>query len=345
MWIAAGGVACGTVIALALAAAFALQYRANDRPLALPRPRGPHPIGRALLDWKDDARNRELMLFLWYPARDGAAGRRCEYIPGKWGELESENLPPIPARRLRELSTNAIEDAPPAAGTLPVLVLLPGMGRIPAHYSVLAEDLASYGYVVLGVTPTGYSRHVVFADGRVAEGRDDPNVEDRATARAVLRIWAGDASFALSRLLADGRFPALDARRIGVFGHSFGGDVAAHLPGLDSRFARAANLDGAPFGDPIRKLDRPLLVMDSGGAADPGWKTVCSANPAFCAAMAMPQAGHMNFSDAGILPSRFPFPKSLLMLGNVEGEPFLRQVADRLREFFAATGGTQSRPS
>jgi predicted dienelactone hydrolase len=144
-----------------------VQYRHNDRPIVLPAPRGPHLVGRVLVHWQDARRNRELMVFLWYPAREGAAGQRAEYIPGKWGELAAQNMFPIPARRLREIRVSAIENAPLIEATLRALIMLPGMGRIPAHYTTLAEDLASYGYLVAGVTPTGSSRPVVFPDGRV----------------------------------------------------------------------------------------------------------------------------------------------------------------------------------
>jgi hypothetical protein len=42
----------------------------------------------------------------------------------------------------------------------------------------------------------------------------------------------------------------------------------------------------------------------------------------------------MNFSDSSMLPSRFPLPKSVALLGDVDGAEFLREVSDQLRNFF-----------
>jgi hypothetical protein len=126
IFVIAGGL--GVMAILSIVLAVFVQYRRNDRPIAFPIPRGPHPVGRMLLDCRDARRDREIMVFLWYPAQPGTDGNRCEYIPGLWGEIEAEKMLPIPARRYREIEVAAIENAPLAAGSLPVLVLLPGMG-------------------------------------------------------------------------------------------------------------------------------------------------------------------------------------------------------------------------
>jgi dienelactone hydrolase len=325
----------GAAAALAVVLAFYIQYRRDDYPIVLPAPRGPHRVGRVLMDWKDRGRSREVMVFIWYPARDGASGKRTEYIPGKWGDLEAQSMIPIPEKRLREMRGSAIESAPVAEGAKPVLVLLPGMGRIPAQYTTMAEDLASYGYVVVGVTPTGSSRPVVFSDGRVDEGKEDWNLDDPAVTQQLIKTWVGDASFAVNQLVCDSRFAdRLQLNRLGIFGHSFGGDAAVHALQLDPRFLRAANLDGGYFGDPNGSLDKPLLILEGAAEIDPEWKRFCGSGGAHCTTGAFPRARHMNFSDAAILPSRFPFPKSLMMLGDVDGRQFLFEIADRVRAFF-----------
>jgi predicted dienelactone hydrolase len=45
-----------------------------------------------------------------------------------------------------------------------VLIMGPGLGAAASDYTVLAEDLASHGYIVVGYTPT-YSTDVTFPDG------------------------------------------------------------------------------------------------------------------------------------------------------------------------------------
>ena len=319
---------------LGLALVVYVQYRRDDHPITIPAPRGPHPVGRILADWNDAARHRELMVFLWYPAPDSALGPHPEYIPGKWGELALRQMLPIPSRRLRAIRVNAIDNAPVAGDALPILVMLPGMGRIPADYTTLAEDLASHGYVVAGVTPTGSSRPVVFSDGRVDWGSEDVPV-DPAQAQQLVDTWAGDASFALGRLERDGRFAShLDLARTGIFGHSFGGNVAAHVLSGDTRFSRGVNMDGSFFGDPI-KLDKPFLILESNDSETLIDRTICDRDPAGCEVRTFPKALHMDFSDSAILPSRFPFPKSMLLLGDVDGQQFLYDISDDLRTFFA----------
>ena len=334
----AGAVILIFVLAGVFFACMKIQSHRDDHAIALPRPRGPHPVGRTLVDWKDNRRNRELMVFIWYPAAEGVSPSRSEYIPGAWGQFEAQNMDPIPAKRLQEIQVSAVEDAPPAAGAMPVLVMLPGMGRIPAHYTTLAEDLASYGYLVVGVTPTGGSDVVVFFDGRVERGDEEaqvPDFSDRAKAQQLVAIWTGDASFALDQITRDPRFANhIDAGKIGILGHSFGGNAAAHLLQSDARFERAAVLDSAVFGDPIAALNKPLLVFECDRTNARDWDSVCESDRASCSTVRLDGARHMNFSDAGVLPSRFPLPRPLLMLGSVDGEQFLRGVSDRLRVFF-----------
>jgi pimeloyl-ACP methyl ester carboxylesterase len=329
------------VIVLAIIVFFVsmgVQYSRNDRPIVLPAHRGPNAVGRVLADWKDDRRDRELMVFIWYPAAGGVSGRLSEYIPGAWGQLEARNMNPIPATRLQQIQVGAIEEAPIASVAMRVLVMLPGMGRIPAHYTALAEDLASQGYVVVGVTPTGSSDVVRFPDGHVVWGTEEAMVEtlnDRAKAQKLVVTWAGDASFALDQLLIDSRFAKhIQTDRVGIFGHSFGGNVAAHALQLDARFSRAAVLDSAYFGEPIQALDKPLLIFECDKTNERHWDAICAVDKASCSTLRFPAARHMNFSDAGILPSRFPIPKSVLMLGDVDGTQFLREVSDRLQAFF-----------
>jgi dienelactone hydrolase len=333
--------AVAAVLALALASAAALallvfaRYHLNDRPISLPTPRGPHLVGRSLVEWHDKIRNRDLVVFIWYPADPGATGDRCEYLPGKWGELNAKDMLPIPAKRVREIGVSAIGDAPLAQEPMPVLVMLPGMGRNPANYTTLAEDLASFGNLVLGVAPTG-STTVVFPDGTVEQAREfDPRLDDVRIAQGYVDEWSEDASFALSQLLADSRFSGhILPADIGVFGHSFGGNVALHLLETDLRFARAADIDGAFFGKPFGHLSKPILILGAVGDLGSKQRALYEHGVAGSHFHLFPGAKHMNFSDAGVLPSRYPIPKRILMLGDIDGALLLRETSDQLRAFF-----------
>ena len=182
-----------SICALAVLAAAWFQYQIYGRPIVLPKPRGPHSVGRIIFDWTNPDRGRKLIVFVWYPALISNAPP-VEYVPRKWREL----APKGPFREIRVASRNG---ATIAAGEFPLLVLSPAMARIPTDYTTLAEDLASFGYIVAGVTPP----------------RRTPEVTE----------WVADLRFAVDRVLAEpGLREHVDQRRIGVFGHSFGGAAA-----------------------------------------------------------------------------------------------------------------------
>jgi hypothetical protein len=87
----------------------------------------------------------------------------------------------------------------------------PGLGPAAPYYTVLAEDLASNGYIVVGYTPS-YSTDVAFPDARVVPSvnaaRDGAVLLDQ-----LLTVWAGDVRFVMDQLVvlngtASGRSPA-----------------------------------------------------------------------------------------------------------------------------------------
>ena len=134
-------------------------------------------------------------------------------------------------------------DAPLAdeQSSYPVLVQSQS-GFPPLLLAATAEELASHGYVVMGVNHTYEPAVTVFADGRVVAVNPDaqagvlgpqtaPYQERFRQRAAVCDYKAADlASVAdqLERLPADvaGLDGRLDLDRLGGFGHSFGGNAA-----------------------------------------------------------------------------------------------------------------------
>ncbi len=337
-------VGVGAAFAVLVLGAIGVQYLRNDRPIVLPAPRGAHPVGRTVFDYTDPARSRELMVFAWYPAGAATPGPRAEYIPGKWGEAAAQGHFVIPARRMREIGVSATADSAVAHGSYPILVLLPSMGRSPAEYTTLAEDLASHGFVVAGIAPTGSTRGIVFPSGRTADSDIDPDQGNAEVDPSVIRVWLEDARFTVDQLPAAPRLGgAADLRRVGVIGHQFGGAVAMRLLKADSRFVAAANLDGGPAREPLGTLDRSLLILLSGRASSlfrrlsddtAQLRAICEANRAGCRMRQYERAGVADFTDDAVLPSRFPIPARLVDRGSVDGAQFQREVADQLLAFF-----------
>jgi dienelactone hydrolase len=261
--------------------------QATSGPEGLPAPTGRHPVGRASFEWVDPNRaelysanpqdRRELVVWVWYPAAPGPGAERAAYLPEPWAP--AGQLLGLDAAGLR---SHAVADAPLAdeRSSYPVLVLTQS-GFPPLLLAAIAEELASHGYVVVGVNHTYESAVTVFADGRVVpmspaavagllgpQAETGPYQEQFAQRAAVCDYKAADlASVAdqLEQLAADpsgllgGR---LDLDRLGGLGHSFGGNAALQWCRNDRRCRAAANLDGALWTEVGRVgLDRPVLQV------------------------------------------------------------------------------------
>ena len=214
---------------------------------------------------------------------------------------------------LNAVGTNAIADAP-LDGTPPVVVLLPGLGQPVAAYSALAEDLASHGYAVVGINPTG-SALVEFPDGHVvaptALGGIDPALLSDIpgwydAAARIADVWVADAAFVVETLAASPpAIGALDFDHVAYLGHSMGGAASFEACRQDARCAAAVDLDGTLWTD-VRHtgLTTPSLVLrhDPAGECD-GFCEAANADFATVEAAGNSQqfsvAGsqHMDFSD------------------------------------------------
>jgi predicted dienelactone hydrolase len=268
---------------LALAALLGRQFVARRFPAHLPEPSGPYRIGRTACDWLDAEREepyargarRELAAWIWYPARPAPGARSSAYLPG-WWSLNGWLWGFDPAR----VRVRAIPEAPAAEAPngFPVLLFSPS-GFAPHFYTALVEQLASHGYVVVGLAHSYETLPLsVFADGRVKlfkpasvggalQVSRRPWAEDVRARAAVVGIKAEDLRFAVSQLarLQAGSGPLagrLDLSRLGAFGHSFGGAAAAEFCRRDRRCRAAASLDGGLWTDPGRAgLSRPFLQL------------------------------------------------------------------------------------
>ena len=125
----------------------------------------------------------------------------------------------------------------------PLVLFSPGFNTTRLWYSVLAQEIASYGYTVVTVDHPYETDVVQFPDGTVAYGGSVtvPTDEDPSTVsiEKALEVRAADISFVLDTL---GGGKAL------VFGHSFGGAASATSMLHDGRLLGGVNLDGEMFG-------------------------------------------------------------------------------------------------
>ena len=363
---AAVGVLGVGVLLSTLLAALWLEHRTA---LALPAPTGPYAVGRTIEDWRDGdapapratprgARGqltRELLVWVWYPAAGPRAGARGGATPDAY-------LPYLPApvrpaverargalistfltRDLARVRAHSLVSAPvaPARPAYPVVLLRGGASAAVWSYTVLAEDLASHGYVVVGFDAPYRTQVVAFPNGRVIRRTpaNDPELavgapDSTQRINRVLGAWTGDLAFVLDRLQrvnagdapnadasglgasaldTSGRFTGrLDLARVGVIGHSLGGATALQFCHDDPRCTAGVDIDGAPLGTVVRDgVPRPFLFLlsDHRRETDPESRHILATiqslydrlPPAGRELVTLPGANHFLFSDDGAL--------------------------------------------
>jgi dienelactone hydrolase len=314
-----GGLALALVIGVLVATAFSAVMRVQTR--TLPAVTGPSVVGRtemALTDtsrpdpFATDGRPRELAVWIWYPAVPGSSGPPAPYISTAWADLVDNEG--VFSQDLRAVHGHAIADAP-LDGHPPVVVLLPGLGQPVASYTAIAEDLASHGYAVVGVNPTG-SIAVVFPDGHVAPPMPLGNVTGMdvpswyVSAERVTNVWADDAAFVVRTLSATPpKIGALAFDHVAYLGHSLGGAASFESCRQEARCAAAVDLDGTLWTQVRRTgLEAPSLAIRA-APKDPCDAFCVAANADFATVDAIGDstqvrvAGsqHMNFSDMGLM--------------------------------------------
>jgi predicted dienelactone hydrolase len=303
-------VAAAAVLVL-LAGYLAVVGALRSRPVELPAPGGPHPVGRVItaVPAGDRSGEPDRAVWLWYPADGARAGTPAEYVPEGW----YGSLPPVLGlgwlvQDVHAVRAHAVEGAPVAPGPLPVVLLLPGFESAPWMYTSIGEELASHGYVVALLVPPTTPARVVHGERRTSAAASGPSP---AEADAIAARQATDLHALLDALPeVDPVGGRVDASRAVFAGHSLGGTAAVLACGADVRCAGAVDLDGPlPAGGGAKPV---LLVGSDAGCAvvDPcaaeglpddrvRWmrERRAAASPRWV--LTITGAGHNGFGDAG----------------------------------------------
>jgi predicted dienelactone hydrolase len=251
-------------------------------PLTLPAPTGPHPVGTVSLHLVDRSRidtygppgaHRELMMSLWYPTRTRDRHPTAPWLPAGAGAAVLADAGLTTAEVTLPV-THGHEGAPVAHhGGLPVVLYSPGNDATRADNTIVVEQLASHGYLVVTMDHT-YDGIVEFPDGRVVtplpDGPDTVGIPElrlgdvRAVLRAVTALDAGRNPDADHRPLPRGLTGAFDLSRIGMFGMSAGGATTASAMYADARVRAGLSLDGPVYGPVVEAgSDRPFLLLQA----------------------------------------------------------------------------------
>jgi predicted dienelactone hydrolase len=389
LWLAALpliGLVAGVVFIAVLA------WRQPDR-VMLPMPTGPYAVGRIAADWRDDARDdpfapakgtkRELPVWIWYPAPHDARQPRAAYMPPRLREAMEPNPPLLLRLTLGPLYTDRANvtshalDVPPLVGgteRFPVIILKPALGAAALQNAVLAEDLASHGYVVVGSDSPYTTPGVAYQDGRVAmrtaaghpsETAPGP-ISELAPGQPndfylpVVDGMVKDNRFVLDRLeMLDERDPSgrftgrLDLKAVGAFGHSIGGAAALQSCHEDARCRAGIDLDGMPYGDVVRDgiikpflfvfADRPIFERPEADLDAPARAFLTAVarmrqrSPGRPSLLLVRGAGHFNFFDQAMLAEPTVFRLfGAAALGPIDPDHGLDLARRYVRAFFDA---------
>ncbi|GAA2483346.1 alpha/beta hydrolase [Streptomyces gobitricini] len=285
--------------------------------LELPPPTGAYVVGRDTLHlvdksrpdpWVPEAGGRELMVSMYYPARPGG-GRTAPYMTAAEAQafIDDRGLTDaVPARTLSGTRTNARPAAAPVRGKFPLVVLSPGFTVNRSTLTILAEELASQGYVVATVDHAYESAGTAFPGGRLLDCVACDKIKPGGYG-VVPKGRAKDVSFLLDRLLAD-KHPAwrharvIDRKRIGMAGHSIGGASAATTMAGDDRVRAGADMDGS-FMEPVPAEGlggRPFMMLGTGDD-DPSWIRDWPLLDGWKRWISVTGSGHFTFTDVPVL--------------------------------------------
>ena len=227
----------------------------------------------------------------------GPAGGASPDAPGAFSVTRSTDT-------VADATAEAFVPTLVAGERAPLVVLKHGFQLSTADYAVLAERIASHGFVVVGTDTAG--------------GFSGPtNIEERDATIAVIDFATSSAPYASS----------VDATRVAVIGHSRGGKVAVMIAAEDPRVGAVLLLDpvngcgpGTGYSascpdvtsaDLAGSLELPVGVMGetnnaSGGfmpcaPADQNYQTIFDAlaRATWAVEWTFTGADHMDFTDTG----------------------------------------------
>lgn len=234
--------------------------------------------------WTEDNVPRKLVVQLWYPTDVTTGLKRAKQhdTPSIFmKDFGQENgIPGFLLQSFVNQKTYAYEEAELSneENEYPIVLFSHGFGssRIQSQFQVI--ELASHGYIVMGIDHTYYSSGTVFPNGEHIEPANIEFSEEMSVMDEYVREWSADARATMDwieKVNQDGDVNGneedtwlhqlkgnIDLERVGYMGHSFGGATAGHTLATDDRFHAGINLDGFPYGEAhLVGVEQPFLTM------------------------------------------------------------------------------------
>jgi dienelactone hydrolase len=340
--------------------------------ILIPAPSGQYAVGRSTAKLVDTSRtdpydpdhgNRNVMVSLFYPVERDSCEKTClgDYLPPAttaYLDVVGSQQYGIPNGTLSAIKLQLCCETYPSANKninrFPVVLFSPGLGSSRLLYSGIAQNLASNGYTVVTLDSTFESLIVEYPDGTYTTGLDasywQSNSTENPRLKALLNTRVEDGQFVLTQLgkedviksLLPGAPCALDVKRAGFFGHSFGGATSIIALMQDPRIVGAINIDGFQWGN-LTDTYKPALLF---GRADPSphnrtndasWVTAWDHFKGWRRELGLENSQHLTFMDVPLLYKLAGLPITDAVkqtFGNIDGERAYEVVNTYLRAFF-----------
>jgi len=173
----------------------------------------------------------EIMVKIYYPAI-AKDQQRNTYQPAKYQIMELTEKTSIPKEQIKQFSqikSFSIQNAKIVTRKkFPVILFSPGLGYPSQMYENIITNLVSHGYIVIGIN-TPFISLVELSNGHIINPIEIKSPISRDDAEKFVKIPVQDIIFALEKIHAlqnsNSLFAAMKLNRIGLLGHSIGGQA------------------------------------------------------------------------------------------------------------------------
>lgn len=338
----------------------------------IPTPSGPYEVGTRIYELTDSSRKeiysgrdeaRRFMIQVWYPSEASSSDQRAPWMSNAKifapAIATYIDMPSFFLDHLALVKMPAYKESKVAKSTnpYPVILFSHGWNGFNAQNTSQALELASHGYIVIGIQHTYGAVITVFPNGTIANNNPSalpkgaPTEEYEIAAHILSDQWAGDLGYTLDFMktqnedMASPFYNLLDLNTVGVYGHSTGGGAAIQFCGTDPRCIALLGMD--LFMRPVSYeviesgISQPSFFMFSQRWAD----DVESRNNELFnlfypkvkesfGVISINGTAHYDFTD---LPLLSPLAPQLGLKGPINGKQVTAIVDDYLLSFFDMT--------
>jgi dienelactone hydrolase len=258
----------------------------------IPAPTGKFRVGSTMFHVIDKTRPelhsenisyRELILHILYPAQTSNHSAKLYAESSILSTIKEDlskmtNIPIDQFNYLNSFKSHSFENVTIASdqSLYPIVIFSPGWGAPTNLYSALLEDLASHGYIVVGINYPYVTNPVVFPNGKIIRGikqSQDP-LEKKNMSKKEMETWIQDIDFVINELLKMNLITSskniftnkLNIKKIGIFGHSFGGSVAVEACRNNKKCIAGVDIDGKLYSD--EPLKKPFMFITASHAQE-----------------------------------------------------------------------------